>query len=74
MPWNEPGRGGGGGGDRDPWKGGNGQQPPDLDEVFANVQRRLKRIMGGGGDDGGGRKGGSGGSSFAPFVGLILLL
>jgi len=27
MPWNEPGRGsGGGGGDRDPWKGGNGQQ------------------------------------------------
>lgn len=74
MPWNEPGRGGGGGGDRDPWKGGNGQQPPDLDEVFANVQRRLKRIMGGGGDDGGGRKGGSGGGSLAPFVGLVVLL
>ncbi|HSH28208.1 MAG TPA: FtsH protease activity modulator HflK, partial [Wenzhouxiangella sp.] len=48
--------------------------PPDLDEVFANVQRRLKRIMGGGGDDGGGRKGGSGGGSLAPFVGLVVLL
>ncbi|NBB91711.1 MAG: FtsH protease activity modulator HflK [Gammaproteobacteria bacterium] len=75
MPWNEPGRGSGGGGDRDPWKGGNGQQPPDLDEVFANVQRRLKKIMGGGGgDDGGGRKGGSGGGSFAPIIGLVVLL
>ncbi|WP_376696474.1 FtsH protease activity modulator HflK [Wenzhouxiangella sp. EGI_FJ10305] len=73
MPWNEPGRGSGGGGDRDPWKGGNGQQPPDLDEVFANVQRRLKKIMGGG-DDGGGGKGGSGGGSFAPIIGLIALL
>ncbi|NBD96383.1 MAG: FtsH protease activity modulator HflK [Gammaproteobacteria bacterium] len=74
MPWNEPGRGSGGGGDRDPWKGGNGQQPPDLDEVFANVQRRLKKIMGGGGDDGGGGKGGSGGGSFAPIIGLVALL
>jgi len=72
MPWNEPGRGSGGG-DRDPWKGGNGQQPPDLDEVFANVQRRLKKIMGGGGDNGG-RSGGSGGGSFAPIVGLVVLL
>lgn len=73
MPWNEPGRGSGGG-DRDPWKGGSGQQPPDLDEVFANVQRRLKKIMGGGGD-GGGRKGGSGGGgSFAPIIGLVALL
>ncbi len=74
MPWNEPGRGSGGGGDRDPWKGGDGQQPPDLDEVFANVQRRLKKIMGGGGgDDSGGRKGGSGGG-YAPIIGLVVLL
>lgn len=73
MPWNEPGRGSGGGGDRDPWKGGNGQQPPDLDEVFANVQRRLKKIMGGGGG-GDGKRGGSGGGSFAPIVGLIVVL
>jgi membrane protease subunit HflK len=71
MPWNEPGRGSGGGGDRDPWKGGNGQQPPDLDEVFANVQKRLKSIIGGGGDGGDGNKrGSSGGPS---LVGLLLL-
>ncbi len=72
MPWNEPGRGsgGGGGGDRDPWKGGNGQQPPDLDEVFANVQRRLKKIIGGGGDSGGSRGGSAGGPSMS---GLLLL-
>ena len=47
MPWNEPGRGGGNG--QDPWKGGDGQRPPDLDEVFANVQKRLKKILGGDG-------------------------
>ena len=29
MPWQEPGKG-----DKDPWKS-NGQQPPDLEEVFA---------------------------------------
>jgi len=46
MPWKEPGKG-----DKDPWK--SGQQPPDLDEVFQNVNRRLKRIFGGGGKRGG---------------------
>ncbi len=73
MPWNEPGRGSGGGGDRDPWKGGNGQQPPDLDEVFANVQRRLKKIMGGGGDGGDGNRGGSAGGG-PSMVGLVILV
>jgi len=77
MPWNEPGRGsGGGGGDRDPWKGGNGQQPPDLDEVFANVQKRLKSIMGGG-DGGDSRSSSSGGPSFGGILllaGLLLVL
>lgn len=42
MPWKEPGKG-----DKDPWN--SGQQPPDLDEVFQNVNRRLKSIFGGGG-------------------------
>lgn len=42
MPWKEPGKG-----DKDPWN--SGQQPPDLDEVFQNVNQRLKRIFGGGG-------------------------
>ena len=76
MPWNEPGRGSGGGGDRDPWKGGNGQQPPDLDEVFANVQRRLKKIMGGGGGDDKRGSSGSGPSMGGLFllVGVLLLI
>ena len=53
MPWKEPGKG-----DKDPWQ--SGQQPPDLDEVFQNVNRRLKKIFGGSGK---GRDGGSQGSS-----------
>lgn len=72
MPWNEPGRGGGNG--QDPWKGGGGQQPPDLDEVFANVQRRLKKILGGGGGDGDGRKRSGGGPSFTGIIGIVLVL
>jgi membrane protease subunit HflK len=60
MPWQEPGKG-----DKDPWKS-NGQQPPDLEEVFANVSRRLQSLFGGGGrrtsgGAGESRKGGSGG-------------
>ena len=71
MPWNEPGRSNGD--DKDPWKGGNGDQPPDLDEVFSNVQRRLKKIMGGqGGSQGGGGKGqGSGGWGGASNFGAL---
>lgn len=73
MPWNEPGRGSGGG--KDPWKGGNGQQPPDLDEVFSNVQRRLKQIMGGGaGDSGAARSGSGGGSGSGGIIGILLVV
>lgn len=74
MPWNEPGRGGGNG--KDPWKGG-GQQPPDLDEVFANVQKRLKKIIGGSDDSGsGGGSGsqGSGGPGVGGIIALVLVL
>lgn len=71
MPWNEPGRSGGG--DKDPWKGGNGDQPPDLDEVFSNVQRRLKKIMGGG-DSSNGTGSGSGGGSSPSSAGIFAVL
>jgi membrane protease subunit HflK len=71
MPWNEPGRGGGNG--QDPWKGG-GQQPPDLDEVFANVQKRLKKIMGGDGDDGGPTRNSSGGPGAGGIIALVAVL
>ena len=46
MPWKEPGKG-----DKDPWSSGN-QQPPDLEEVFRNVNNRLRSIFGGSGGGG----------------------
>ena len=55
MPWKEPGKG-----DKDPW--GSGDQPPDLDEVFRNMNERLKGLFGGGGRSDRPRKGGSGSS------------
>jgi modulator of FtsH protease HflK len=44
MAWNEPG----GNGDKDPWgnRGGN-QGPPDLDEVFRNIQKKFGSLFGG---------------------------
>jgi len=56
MPWKEPGKG-----DKDPWSSGD-KQPPDLEEVFRNVNERLRAIFGGSGG-GADRKSGSGGSS-----------
>ncbi|HKJ16882.1 MAG TPA: FtsH protease activity modulator HflK [Xanthomonadales bacterium] len=68
MPWKEPGKG-----DKDPWK--SGQQPPDLDEVFQNVNRRLKTIFGGGGK---GRsensQGGGGGGGLISILVIVALL
>jgi membrane protease subunit HflK len=64
MPWKEPGKG-----DKDPWK--SGQQPPDLDEVFQNVNRRLKRIFGGGGK---GRNGDSQGSGSGGLISILIII
>ncbi|MCW8926033.1 MAG: FtsH protease activity modulator HflK [Xanthomonadales bacterium] len=70
MPWKEPGKG-----DKDPWKS-NGQQPPDLEEIFSNVSRRLQSLFGGGGrqsgDSGGEGRKGSGGA-FSLIVLLAIL-
>jgi len=66
MPWNEPGGGGGNG--RDPWSKGS-QQPPDLDEVFARLHRRLRGIFGGGAGNSG-----SDGGNGSNAVGWLLLL
>ncbi len=66
MAWNQPG----GSGDRDPWgQRGGQQQPPDLDEIVKNVQRKLGGIFGGGGGSGGA---GSGGGIWG--IGLIALV
>ncbi len=70
MPWNEPGKG-----DKDPWKS-NGQQPPDLEEIFGNVSKRLQSLFGGGGGkgrdtSGEGRKGGGGAFSLVVLLAIV---
>jgi len=69
MPWKEPGKG-----SKDPWN--SGDQPPDLDEVFRNVNRRLKSIFGGSGGEGrsSGTSSGSNGFGGMLSIGLIALL
>jgi len=69
MPWKEPGKG-----DKDPWKSG-GEQPPDLEEIFANVSRRLQSLFGGGGKGSSSASGErSGNSGLGGALSLLLLL
>ena len=69
MPWKEPGKG-----DKDPWKSG-GQQPPDLEEIFGNVSKRLQSLFGGGGKGSGSSSGESSGSrGVGGAFSLVLLL
>ena len=75
MAWNEPG----GNGDKDPWGSNRGkrgnQGPPDLDEVFKNLQRKFGSLFGGkGGRSGGGGAGISGGAFGIGVVIAILLV
>ncbi|MDP5206720.1 protease modulator HflK N-terminal domain-containing protein, partial [Alishewanella sp. SMS9] len=68
MAWNEPGNNGK---NNDPWKqGGRDQGPPDLDEVFRNLGKKLGGVFGGKG--GGSGNAGSGGSSILMIVVLIV--
>ena len=73
MAWNEPG---GSNGDKDPWGGNRGnrgnQGPPDLDEVFKNLQQKFGSLFGGKG----GRSGssGSGGSAGNFGIGVVLVI
>ena len=70
MPWKEPGKG-----DKDPWNSGD-QQPPDLEEVFRNVNNRLRTILGGGGGNSakkGDSIGGGAGGMFAMLAIAALL-
>jgi membrane protease subunit HflK len=74
MAWNEPG---GGNGSKDPWgnKGGNKQDgPPDLDEVFKKLNKKVTSLFGGkGGKSGGGSaQGGAKGFGFIAAVVLVL--
>jgi len=67
MPWKEPGKG-----DKDPWKS-NGEQPPDLEEIFGNVSKRMQSLFGGGGKSSGSADGESRGGTGGAFS-LVLLL
>ncbi len=69
MPWKEPGKG-----DKDPWKSG-GDQPPDLEEIFGNLSKRLQSLFGGGGKGSGSEgRGGSGNSGIGGALSLAVLL
>ena len=70
MPWKEPGKG-----DKDPWKS-NGQQPPDLEEIFSNVSKRLQSLFGGGGGRSrdGDSAGGKGGGGAISLVVLLIIV
>jgi membrane protease subunit HflK len=68
MAWNEPG----GNGDKDPWSKNRGNQgPPDLDEVFKNLQKKFGSLFGG---KGGGKGGGAlpAGGRFG--IGLVVVI
>ncbi len=81
MAWNEPG-GSGGNGSKDPWgnnqgnKGNRGNQgPPDLDEVFKNLQDKFGSLFGGkGGGKGGGKSGSSSGGFSSLGIGLVVAI
>jgi len=68
MPWKEPGKG-----DKDPWKSGD-QQPPDLEEIFGNLSKRLQSLFGGGRGAGSGDREGGGNNGFGGAFSLVLLL
>ncbi|AUG99327.1 FtsH protease activity modulator HflK [Prodigiosinella confusarubida] len=85
MAWNQPGNNGQ---DRDPWgssnnnsgnsggdnKGGRDQGPPDLDDIFRKLSKKLSEL-GGKKNSGSGNTGNSGGSSLlgGRVVGLIVV-
>ena len=88
MPWNQPGSNGG---DDDPWsqrkrsqdnRGGSGQGPPDLDEIFRKVKDRFGGMFAGsrnsrkgqGNGNGGDHSGGAGGSiGKLPILALLVI-
>lgn len=65
MAWNEPG-----GNKQDPWGNRNDKGPPDLDEIFKNMQNKISGIFGKSGNGGGGHGSGFGAGGF--FVAFVL--
>lgn len=70
MAWNEPGNNGK---NNDPWnQGGRNQGPPDMDEVFRNLSKKLGGIFGG--NKGGAERDNSGGSAVLVLLLIVALL
>lgn len=73
MAWNEPP---GGNNDQDPWGNRNRNKndgPPDLDDLFKQLNDKLNKWLGGGnGNKGGGTKGGGSGG-MASVVALLIV-
>ncbi|MFD2176535.1 FtsH protease activity modulator HflK [Veronia pacifica] len=71
MAWNEPGNNGGQ--DKDPWgnRGGRDQGPPDLDEIFGKLGRKLNGLFGGSGPSLGGG-GSAAGLGVIAVVGAVI--
>ncbi|MHA7880051.1 MAG: FtsH protease activity modulator HflK [Saccharospirillum sp.] len=77
MAWNEPPNGNNN--DQDPWgnrrrKGNDG--PPDLDDLFKQINEKLSGLFGGkgGGSGSGSGSGGSGGAGFGSILGILAVL
>ncbi len=74
MAWNEPGNSN----NKDPWgnKGGKDQGPPDLDEIYNDTMKKIRKAFGGKGGDGspGGSSNGGGFSSTGMILVFIILL
>lgn len=74
MAWKEPGdsnKKDPHGKRRDPW-GNKNDGPPDLDKVFQDFNKKLKKIFGGGGGSGSGGGSSEGGSGFGNLLGFGL--
>ncbi|MBS1200288.1 MAG: rane protease subunit HflK [Proteobacteria bacterium] len=66
MPWNDSGR------NENPWQRKPDQQPPDLDQVVRDLQRRLRSLFGGGGS-GPRPAGGAGGGRWSLNAGYLVV-
>ncbi|WP_040556412.1 FtsH protease activity modulator HflK [Reinekea blandensis] len=74
MAWNEPP---GGNNDQDPWgnrnRGRNNDGPPDLDDLFKQLNGKLGKWLGGGNKKGGGNNSSGSGGNFASLIALVLV-
>ncbi|MCG6887117.1 MAG: FtsH protease activity modulator HflK [Proteobacteria bacterium] len=71
MAWNEPG----GSGDKDPWGNRKNEQgPPDLDELFKQLQKKFAGLFGGKKMGGSGRSGSGGGIGLGFIAAIVLVI